>query len=170
MILGMSVSAFTMLHVALSLTGIVCGLIVLLGMIAGVRLNGLTTTFLVTTFLTSVTGFPIPPLGLDPPRIVGTASLVMLALAVSALYVFRLSGSWRNVYVITAAIALYLNCFVAVVQSFQKLPPLQALAPTQSEPPFLIAQAAVLAAFVALGFLASRRFHPRAKAAVFGLP
>jgi hypothetical protein len=132
-------------------------------MLSGQRLAGWTALFLVTTVLTSVTGFPLPPYGFDPPRAVGTLSLVLLALAIAALYVFHLAGAWRWIYVSTAVAALYLNCFVAVVQAFQKLSFLKPLAPTQSEPPFLVAQLAVLAAFVVLGILAVMRFHPQAR-------
>jgi uncharacterized membrane protein SirB2 len=111
--------------------------------------------------LTSITGFPLPPFRLDPPRMVGILSLVLLAVAVGANYAFHLRGRWRWVYVVTAMAALYLNCFVAVIQSFAKIPALHALAPTQSEPPFLIAQLVVLALFVVLGFLSLRKFHPQ---------
>ena len=148
------------IHVLLSLIGIASGLVVLYGLLAGRPLGGWTALFLATTILTSVTGFPLPPFGFDPPRVVGTISLVLLALAVVAFYGFRLAGAWRWIYVATAMAALYLNVFVGVVQAFQKLPFLQPLAPTQSEPPFLVAQIAVLAIFLALGILAVIRFHP----------
>ncbi len=111
--------------------------------------------------MTSVTGFPLAPFGFDPPRAIGTLSLILLAIAVGAYYLFHLAGAWRWVYVVTAMTSLYLNCFVLVFQGFLKVPALHDLAPTQSEPPFLIAQAAVLIVFVALGFLAVRKFHPR---------
>ena len=152
------------IHVALSLIGIVSGLVVLYGLLSGRPLGGWTALFLATTVLTSVTGFPLAPFGFDPPRAVGVISLVLLALAVAALYVFRLAGAWRWVYVGSAIAALYLNVFVGVVQAFQKLPFLQPLAPTQSEPPFLIAQVAVLAIFIVLGILAAIRFHPELEA------
>jgi hypothetical protein len=135
--------------------------VALYGLLAGKLLHGWTALFLITTVLTSVTGFPLPPFGFDPPRAVGTLSLALLALAILALYVFQVRGAWRWIYVATAVAALYLNCFVAVVQSFQKLSVLQPLAPTQSEPPFLIAQLVVLAVFIALGISAARRFHPK---------
>lgn len=127
--------------------GIVSGLLVLCGLLNGISYPGWTALFLATTILTSITGFPIPPFGFDPPRAVGTLSLVLLAIAVCAFYAFHLAGTWRWVYVVTATTALYLNCFVAVVQAFGRVPSLQALAPTQSETPFLIAV---------------RKFHPRA--------
>jgi len=106
----------------------------------------------------------LPPFDFDPARVVGSISLVLLAGAVAALYTFHLAGPWRWVYVVTATMALYLNVFVGVVQAFQKLPFLQPLAPTQSEPPFIIAQTLVLLAFIALGALAGMRFHPETKA------
>lgn len=158
---GIPTHLFLQIHVALSLIGIVAGLIVLYGLLAGRALGGWTALFLATTILTSVTGFPLPPFGLDPPRMVGILSLILLAVAVAAYYVFHLDGAWRWVYVVTAMVALYLNCFVAVIQSFSKISSLHALAPTQSEPPFLIAQLVVLALFVVLGFLSLRKFHPQ---------
>jgi hypothetical protein len=160
MILGMSIETFTAIHVAISLIGIVTGLIVLKDMIQSRHSDSWAANFLAATVLTSVTGFPIPPYGFDPPRAVGTLSLVLLAPAVLALYIFNLGGVWRGIYVGTAIGALYLNCFVAVVQSFQKISFLKVMAPHQSEPPFALAQLIVLAIFIALGVLATRRFHP----------
>jgi hypothetical protein len=160
--LGLSLSAFTTLHVVISLIGIGSGLIVLYGMLASQSRDGWTALFLATTILTSVTGFMFPFNGLLPSHVVGAISLVLLAMALLALYTFRLAGPWRWVYVATALAALYLNVFVGVVQAFQKLPFLQPLAPTQSEPPFAVAQIVVLALFLALGFLALRRFRPAA--------
>jgi len=147
-------------HVLLSLAGIASGLVVLFAMVVGRQLNGWTAFFLATTVLTSVTGFLLPSMGFDPARRVGVISLVALAAAIVALYTFRLRGAWRWIYVGTAVFALYLNCFVGVVQAFQKIPTLHALAPTGSEPAFMIAQAVVLGLFVILGILALRRFHP----------
>jgi hypothetical protein len=160
MILGMSISSFTTLHVVISLIGIASGIIVLLGMLGGRHLGGLTEIFLATTVLTSVTGFMFPFSQLLPSHVFGIISLIVLALALLALYAFHLTAAWRAVYVVSALIALYLNVFVGVVQAFQKLPALQGLAPTQSEPPFLIAQLVVLAVFVVSGFLAVRAYHP----------
>ena len=149
------------IHVILSLIGIVFGLIVLGGLLSGRALGGFTALFLAVTILTSITGFPLAPFGFDPPRAVGTLSLVLLAIAVCAFYAFHHAGTWRWVYVVTATAALYLNCFVGVVQAFEKVPFLQSLAPTQSEPPFVIAQVIVLALFIWLGIVAVRKFHPR---------
>jgi hypothetical protein len=160
MILGMSIATFTTVHVILSLIGIVAGLFVVFDMIQGKLSETWTAVFLITTILTSLTGFPIPPLAIDPPRVVGGLSLVLLALAVLALYVFRLAGQWRWIYVVTAIAALYFNCFVAVVQTFQKVSFFKALAPTQHEPPYVIAQIALLVIFIALGILAVKKFHP----------
>ena len=150
-------------HVALSLIGIASGLVVLYGMVTGSLFAGWTALFLVSTILTSVTGFPLPPYGFDDPaRVIGVLSLVLLAAAVAGLYLFHLAGAWRWIYVVTAVAALYLNTFVGVVQSFQKLPFLQPLAPTQMEPPFIVAQVVVLIAFIVLGALAVMRFRPAA--------
>jgi hypothetical protein len=160
MILGMSISTFTTVHVVISLVGIASGLIVLVGMFGANRLSGWTALFLAATILTSVTGFMFPISGFTPALAVGALSLVVLAAACLAFYVCRLAGAWRWIYVVSATAALYLNVFVAIVQAFQKLPFLQPLAPTQSEPPFLAAQAAVLALFVVFGVLAVIRFRP----------
>jgi hypothetical protein len=160
MILGMPESTFTLVHVVLSLIGIVSGIVVVFGMLGANRLSGLTAVFLATTVLTSATGFLFPFTSFGPPQIIGALSLAVLATAILARYVFGLAGFWRWVYVIGAMLALYLNCFVGVVQAFQKLPFLQPLAPTQSEPPFVIAQVVVMAIFIVLGIGAVRKFHP----------
>ena len=157
---GIPTDIFLDIHVALSLIALVLGLIVLYGLLSGEVLGAWTVLFLLALILTSVTGFPLPPFGLDPPRMVGILSLILLAIAVLAIYAFRLRGAWRWIYVVTAMAALYLDAFVGVIQAFAKLTFLHSLAPTQSEPPFLIAQVIVLVIFVVLGFLAVRRFHP----------
>lgn len=161
MILGMSIPTFTLVHVILSLTGIAAGLIVVFGMFSSKRLDGWTALFLVTTVLTSVTGFFFPRDKILPSHIVGIISLVVLAVAIFALYARHLTGPWRRTYVISAMLALYLNVFVAVAQSFLKIPSLSALAPTGSEPPFIAAQAVVLLIFVVLTVVAQRLFHPQ---------
>jgi hypothetical protein len=147
-------------HVIISLVGIASGFVVFYGLLTNNPMRGLTALFLATTIITSVTGFPLPPFGFDPPRAVGTLSLILLAVAVLALYALRLRGAWRWIYVVTAVASLYLNTFVGVIQVFMKVPSLHALAPTQSEPPFAITQGIVLLIFVVLGFLATRKFHP----------
>ena len=153
-------TTFSFVHVALSLVGIGSGFVVLAGMLRGKGLVGWTSTFLVTTIATSATGFGFPFVRLLPSHVVGIISLVVLALAVYARYARHLEGGWRSAYVIAAVVALYLNVFVLIVQLFAKLPALKAMAPTQSEPPFLVAQAAALGMFVALGFIAMRKFRP----------
>src|SRR5271157_4902316 len=147
-------------HVILSLIGIFSGLVFLYGLLNGSLSGAWTAVFLATTILTSLTGFPLPPFGFDPPRAVGVISHVLLALAVAAYYGFHLAGAWRWIFVGSAVAALYLNVFVGVVQAFMKLPFLKELAPTQSEPPFVVTQAVVLLALVALGVWAAIRFHP----------
>ena len=153
-------AAFADIHVIISLIGIVAGLVVLYGLLTSQAMPGLTGVFLLFTVLTSVTGFFFPRPHLMPSHIVGIISLVLLAAAIFALYSRHLRGAWRPVYVITAVIALYLNVFVLIVQSFMKVPALHALAPKGSEPPFAITQGAALLVFVVLGFLAVGRFHP----------
>ena len=159
MILGMSIATFTLVHVVLSLVGIFAGLVVVFGMLGSKRLDGWAALFLATTVLTSVTGFFFPFDKILPSHIVGIISLVVLGIAILALYALHLAGSWRWIYVVSAVLALYLNVFVGVVQAFQKLPLLASLAPTQSEPPFLITQLVVLALFVGLTIVAVIRFH-----------
>lgn len=159
MILGMTTSTFTLVHVLTSLLGIGSGFIVVYGLLTGKRLDGWTATFLATTILTSVTGFLFPVEHILPSHIIGVISLVVLAAALLARYARHMQHSWRTTYVVCAIVALYLNVFVAVVQSFLKIPPVHALAPTQKEPPFLVAQLAVMAIFVAIGILAVKKFR-----------
>jgi len=150
---------YTIIHVIISLVGIFTGLVVLLGMLAGKRLDGWTKWFLITTVATSVTGFFFPFHGFTPAIGVGIISLLVLAVAIYARYPHRLAGHWRWIYVVTAVIALYLNVFVAVVQAFEKVPAMKVMAPTQTEPPFKVTQLVVLALFVVLGIVAAIRFR-----------
>jgi hypothetical protein len=158
MILGMSTATFTFFHVLISLVGIGSGLIVTLGFLSGKRLEGWTAVFLTTTVLTSVTGFLFPFHKFLPSHGVGIVSLIVLAVAIFALYGRGLAGAWLRTYVVSAVIALYLNVFVLIVQLFEKVPALKAVAPTQSEPPFKFAQLFVLVIFVLLGIFAAKKF------------
>jgi hypothetical protein len=165
MILGMSTATFVLVHVIISLIAIVAGIVVMFGMLGSKRQGGLTAIFLLFTILTSGTGFVIPPLlseKLLPSHMIGILSLVLLAIACVALYVMKLAGSWRWIYVITALVSLYLNVFVLVIQSFLKVPVLHALAPSvpPAEPPFAVAQGIVLVFFVIMIIGAWRRFRP----------
>jgi hypothetical protein len=160
MILGMSVAAFTQFHVIISLIGIASGLLVLFAMLSSKRVPLLTAVFLIFTVATSVTGFMFHFESFGPPEIIGAISLVVLAIAILALYSFKLAGAWRWIYVGSALFALYLNVFVAVVQTFQKVPTFHALAPTQKEPPFAVAQGVVLLIFIVLGIAALKKFRP----------
>ncbi|HXA85956.1 MAG TPA: hypothetical protein VNZ47_12815 [Candidatus Dormibacteraeota bacterium] len=162
MVFGMSLATFTLIHVIISLVGIGSGLIVLFGMFGGRRLDGMTALFLVTTVLTIVTGYGFPVEHLLPSHIVGAISLVVLVIAIVARYTFHLANKWRAIYAVTAVMALYLNCFVLVVQSFLKVPALHALAPKGNEPPFAIAQGILLVLFIVAGILAVKKFHPEA--------
>ncbi len=159
MIWGMTTSTFTTVHVVVSLIGIATGLVVLFGLLTAKRFDGWTAIFLVTTVLTSVTGFGFPFEHLLPSHKVGIISLVLLAVAILARYGLHLAGAWRWIYAVCATMALYLNVFVLVVQSFEKVPALKAMAPTQSEPPFLVAQVIVLLLFIVLGIFAVKKFH-----------
>ena len=138
---------FTLIHVVISVLGIIAGLVVVGGLMAGARLDGWTAFFLATTILTSVTGFGFPFTKVSPPHVVGALSLVVLAVCLAARYWKQLEGGWRATYVITAVAALYLNVFVLVVQLFVKTPPLAQLAPTQQEAPFAVTQALVFCSF-----------------------
>jgi hypothetical protein len=167
MILGLSLSTFTLVHVIISLIGIAAGFVAMFGMLGSNRMPGWTASFLLFTILTSATGFLIPPLLSDkllPSHVIGILSLVLLAIACVALYGQKLSGAWRWIYVLTALISLYLNVFVLVIQSFLKVPALHALAPSvpPSEPPFAILQGIVLVFFVIVIIGAIRRFRPLA--------
>jgi hypothetical protein len=159
MIFGMTTATFTLVHVWISLVGIGSGLIVLFGLLNAKRLDGWTGLFLATTVATSLTGFGFPFEQLLPSHKVGIISLVVLAIAILARYAFHLAGSWRWIYVVSALIALYLNVFVAIVQSFQKVTALKELAPTQSEPPFLVTHVVVLSLFIVLAIMAVKRFR-----------
>ncbi|HZD08414.1 MAG TPA: hypothetical protein VE176_09200 [Candidatus Limnocylindrales bacterium] len=159
MVFGMSLATYTLIHVVISLVGIGSGLIVLFGMFGGKRLDGMTALFLATTALTSLTGFGFPFEHLTPGIILGILSVVVLAIAVPARYSFRMAGKWRAIYVVTAVIALYFNCFVLIAQSFMKVPALHALAPKGNEPPFAIAQGILLVLFIVAGTLAVRKFR-----------
>jgi hypothetical protein len=165
MILGMSLDTFVLVHVIISLIGIVAGLVVMFGMLGSNRMPGLTAIFLLFTILTSATGFLIPPLvseKLLPSHMIGILSLVLLAIACIALYVMKLAGPWRWIYVLTALLSLYFNVFVLVIQSFLKIPPLHELAP--GNPPagaaFAVVQGIVLVFFVVMIVRVWRRFHP----------
>jgi hypothetical protein len=158
MVLGMTLSTFTLVHVIISLIGIVFGFIVLYGLLTAKRLDGWTGIFLLFTVLTSVTGFLFPFEHLLPSHKVGIISLVLLAIAILARYSFHMAGAWRSTYVVSAVMSLYLNCFVLVAQAFLKAPALHALAPTGTEPPFLVTQLIVLVIFIGLMILAVKRF------------
>jgi hypothetical protein len=165
MILGMSLSTFTTFHVALSLIGIGSGLVVLFGLIAGRLYSLLTGVFLLTTVATTVTGFLFPFHGVTPAIKLGILSSVFLAIALAALYLFHLAGAWRKIFVVASCLSLYFNVFVLIVQLFLKVPAIHALAPTQTEPPFKIAQLVTLLAFIILTVLAYKNFRAAASSA-----
>lgn len=160
MILGMSLPVFTAFHVFISLAALLVGFPLVAGMLKGREYPYVTPAFLALTTATSVTGFLFPATQLLPSHITGIISLIVLGAAVAAHGPFKLQGAWRWIYVACAITAFYLNMFVGVVQAFLKVPELNALAPSGSEPPFLAAQIVVLTVFVATGIIASKRFHP----------
>jgi hypothetical protein len=158
MILGLQ--TFTVVHVLLSLIGILLGLVVLVGLLTAKPMNAWTLLFLATTLATSLTGFLFAFHGFTPALGVGVLSIFILAATIAARYGFHLAGAWRWVYVVGAVVALYLNSFVLVVQSFLKIPVLHSLAPTGSELPFVVAQGIALIFYVVTGLLAVKRFRP----------
>jgi len=159
MILGMSLSTFTLVHVLLSLAGIGSGLLVVYGLLLGKRFDGATAIFLVTTVLTSLTGFLFPFERVLPSHVLGVLSLAALVLAMMARYARYLACAWRTTYVVCAVLALYFNVFVLVAQIFLKVPAAHVLAPTQKEPPFLVVQLIVMAIFIVLGIFAVKKFR-----------
>jgi len=159
MVLGLSLHAFTLLHVIISIVELLAGAVVVLKMVGGSR-SGLNSLFLATAALTTLTGFLFPFHGMTPAIVLGFITLPLLLLAAVSWYTGRLRGAWRVIYVISALIVLYFDAFVAVVQSFMKIPALHALAPTGKEPPFAVVQGLVLLLFIVIGFLALKRFRP----------
>ena len=158
MILGMSLGTFTLIHVLISLVAIASGIVVVYGFLTNQRFERLTAVFLVMTGLTSLTGFLFPFTSATPAIKLGIISLGVLAIAVVTRYLLHLT--WRKTFVIAACMALYFNVFVLVVQSFEKVPSLRAIAPTQKEPPFAVAQGVVLLLFMVLTTFAVKRFRP----------
>jgi hypothetical protein len=158
-------SPLLQIHVIISLIGIGTGFVVLAGLWQNDRKDRWTAWFLATTILTSATGFILPAEKFMPSHAVGILSLIILAVCCYARYSKRMAGAWRTGYLLTAVAALYFNVFVLVAQLFLKVPALHELAPQGNEPPFAIAQAVVLVAFIAAGVVASRRFHPAVDAA-----
>ncbi len=155
----MILQIYTIIHTLISLIAIFTGIVVVFGMLAGAQLNGWTKWFLITAVATTVTGFFFPFHGFTPAIGLGIISLPFLALTIYARYSKRLGGAWRWIYAIGAVICLYFNLFVLVVQLFEKVPALHAMAPTQTEPPFKLTQLVVLALFVLLGIVAAIRFR-----------
>lgn len=162
MILGLDASTYTTVHTLISLVMLVAGFIVLFGMLGSHRPGGWTALFLLTAVLTSATGFGFPFTTLLPSHYVAITALVVLAITIPALYLFHLHGAWRWIYVIGVVLALWFDVFVAIVQAFLKIPAVHALAPTQAEPPFAVAQGAALVILIILGIAAVRKFHPGA--------
>ncbi len=153
-------AAFTLFHVAISLVAIVTGLGFAADLLASRERHGWTQVFLWTTIATSVTGFMFPVDHITPAHVFGVISLAVLAVTLWSRRRLHQEGASRKTYIATALFALYLNVFVLVVQMFQKIAPLKALAPTQTEPAFGLAQGAVLVGFLYVGFRAIKQFHP----------
>lgn len=156
----MNLTLLTYIHTGLSLIALAAGIPVALGLLRAGATKFWTVVFLVTTVLTSITGFLFPFSRFGDSHWVGLISLIVLAAAIAAQYLFRYRGSWRWIYAVMALLAFYLNVFVLVAQLFKKVPALRAMAPTLMEPPFAIAQVIVLAFFVWLIWKAARAFRP----------
>ena len=156
----MILEIYTIIHTLISLVAIFSGLVVVLGLLGSKRLDGWTKWFLITAVATTVTGFFFPFHGFTPAIGLGIISLPLLALTIFARYPKHLAGPWRWIYVIGAVICLYFNLFVAVVQAFEKIPALHAMAPTQTEPPFKLTQLIVLLVSSLLAIVAAIRFRP----------
>ena len=155
----MNLSTFTWIHVALSLVGLISGLAVVIGLLAAKKLDGWTALYLASAVATSATGFGFPFERFGASHWISVVSLVVLAGAILARYVFHLAGAWRWIYVVGVVVSLYLLVFVAIAQAFLKVPALNALAPTQSEPPFAIAELGAMAVFVVLAIVAAKSFR-----------
>jgi hypothetical protein len=160
MIWGLPANTFTLVHTVLSLIALVSGIIVVLGLAGNKRGGWCVGLLLLTALATNITAFGFPFTQLLPSHYFAIVSLIVLALAIIGRYITRYGGAWRWIYVVSVVLAVYLDAFVAVVQAFLKIPAVHELAPTQSEPPFAIAQGAVLVIFLVLGIVAVRRFHP----------
>jgi hypothetical protein len=158
MVFGLELSTFTFLHVLISLIGVASGFIVMVELLRSNYHGNWTAIFLVTTIVTSASGFLFPFSKLLPSHIVGIISLALLAIAMFSFYVQRIHSIWRQIYVLTAMLSLYLNVFVMIIQGFLKIPVLNGLAPTQTEPPFLIVQGVTLVCFLAVIFVAAIRY------------
>ena len=156
----MILQTYTIIHTLISLVAIFTGFVVLFGFLSGKRLDGWTKWFFITAVATTLTGFFFPFHGFTPAIGLGLISLPVLALAIYARYPKNLAGAWRWIYVVGAVLALYFNVFVGVVQSFEKIPALHAMAPTQTEQPFKLTQLIVLSLFVVLAIIAAVRFRP----------
>jgi hypothetical protein len=160
MVLGLQLATFTFLHVLISLIGVASGFIVMVELLRSSYSGSWTAIFLATTIVTSASGFLFPFSKLLPSHIVGIVSLVLLAIALFSFYVQRMHGIWRQIYVLTAMLSLYLNVFVMIIQGFLKVPLLNSLAPTQTESPFLIVQGVTLVCFLAVIIVAAIRYRP----------
>ncbi|PYK77321.1 MAG: hypothetical protein DME37_12810 [Verrucomicrobia bacterium] len=151
---------YTIIHTLISLVAILTGFVVLFGLLTGNRIDAWTKWVLISAVATTVTGFFFPFHGITPAIKLGIISSVVLVITIYARYAKHLAGAWRWIYVVGASVTLYFNVFVGIVQSFEKIPALKAMAPTQSEPPFKLTQLVVLALFVILTLVAVIRFRP----------
>jgi hypothetical protein len=156
----MILQIYTIIHTLISLVAIFTGFVVLFGLLTGNHIDGWTKWFLISAVATTVTGFFFPFHGITPAIKLGIISSVVLVITIYARYAKHLAGAWRWIYVVGASLALYFNVFVGVVQSFEKIPALKAIAPTQSEPPFKLTQLMALALFAVLTLVAAIRFRP----------
>jgi hypothetical protein len=154
------IAALTLFHVIVSLIAIAAGIVLAHGLITRKRYDRWTLIFMVTTAVTVLTGFVFPYNGFTPGIGVGIICVLIFIPTALARYRFAMAGIWRPIFVVGALALFYFNCLVFVVQSFQKIPPLNALAPTGGEPIIGAVQAVVFIAFLIVGFFSIRRFRP----------
>ena len=166
----MILQIYTIIHTLISLVAILTGFVVLFGLLTGNRIDGWTKWFLISAVATTVTGFFFPFHGITPAIKLGIISSVVLVITIYARYAKHLAGAWRWIYVVGASVTLYFNVFVGIVQSFEKIPALKAMAPTQSEPPFKLTQLVVLALFVILTLVRSDQIPTRADSRSITMP
>lgn len=163
----LDVGTLTIIHTALSFIALALGMVAVMAFFAPTP-RIWTELFLAAAVATTVTGFLFPLTAMTPAVATGIVASLVFAAMFAARFVFRLAGAWRFVYAAGMVTSLYLLVFVAIAQAFLKIPSLQALAPTGSEPPFAVAQLVNLAVFVWIGRKAVRRFgsgsamHPQA--------
>lgn len=156
--IDLAISQFGWFHTILSIIALFAGIAMVREFLASRSGSGLAALFLTSAVATSLTGFGFPG-GLDPAKIVGINSLVLLMVAGLARYVYDLAGWWRRIYAAAVTFAVYFLVFVTIAESFKRVPSLKAMAPTLTETPFKIVQLVALLIFIALAVVSSVRIR-----------